>query len=437
MGLIDILFKNKDEDETSMYFGRYTDLYKDDDKYSSWDKALIATNEDQHIDAVAHFLDYLTDEKTQNLTYTKNNGEISFQFYQGSKVVNGIANSTYFKAEAKIAKCKKPHLSVFRAILEENHNLKYTKYCLDPEQNLTLVFQTSHLDANPYKLYYGLKEMSTIADHKDDALVSKYTEFDNINISHIEPDTTHVMNAKYEYFINEITALLESIKNGELTSRENVGGLAYMICSFTYKMDYLLLPEGILMQQLEQLIHLAGDGQSNALNENISEIMFILTDLQKKTKEELSVEFYQSLHTFGVTTPVDHKHIINLINSNMSQLKWYVSNANARLSKAVCTFVFGKLLYEHAIPAFEKDLIHLYFQITESVFFRTCGLKSYTENGKIKKADVIRRLKSIEKKANKKFDGLEIDYSRLIWDVDTFAPSFVHMMLTINYNLSS
>ena len=186
MGLKRWMFGSSEEISPDIKFGRYSDLYKDSSKKKSWDLALQASEANDYLNVYKHFIEYIRDDDAQNFASIKSDDDsLDFAFYQGSKVINVCINNEFIEAEAKIAKCINPHLEVFRSLLEDNYTLRYCKYCLDEEQNLTMVFQSNHKDANPYKLYYGLKELATIADHKDDALINKYSEFEAINNKHI------------------------------------------------------------------------------------------------------------------------------------------------------------------------------------------------------------------------------------------------------------
>lgn len=434
MGLKDWITKRPKELPVDLTFGRFTDLYKPQEKYTDWDLAIQSANNDDHVSTYGHIFDYLTDANTSNMSYTKDeDGNYSFQFYQGSKLVEGFTDQHYFIAKVKIAKCLSSNLTVFRKILEENYNLQYSKYCLDDDHNLCLIFESSHLDANPYKLFYGLKELATLADHRDDVLTESYNEFTPLNTDHLEPVDSYILTAKYEYFIKETKTLLRQINTNNLTLREHLGSLSYLVCSYAFKMDYLLVPEGKLMQSLEALISLASTNDSQPINENISKILKILHTFEEYPENDFQSEFYKAIYTFGVTTPVDHKHIIHLIESNIEQLKWYVSKGDAVLASAVCSFIIGKLFYENAVPAFERELMHLYYCVKEATFFSTCGFQGLVKNQKIKKKDVLTELNKINDLAKEEYLDFDMNTDMLMWDLDTFGPSFAYMVSNITY----
>jgi hypothetical protein len=432
MGLKRWMFGSSEEISPDIKFGRYSDLYKDSSKKKSWDLALQASEANDYLNVYKHFIEYIRDDDAQNFASIKSDDDsLDFAFYQGSKVINVCINNEFIEAEAKIAKCINPHLEVFRSLLEDNYTLRYCKYCLDEEQNLTMVFQSNHKDANPYKLYYGLKELATIADHKDDALINKYSEFEAINNKHIKAVNSVVMKAKFEYFSNEVNALLHSINNDALTTRSQMGSFAFLVSSFAYKMDYLLVPEGRIMQKLDKIIELVNQESSN-LHANSSEIMHLLQLLNNKDEFDLSHEFYDSKHTFGVTSPVDHQYVADLIQSNQETLKWYISKHQFKLSSAVCDFVLGKLIYDHALPAYDRDLAQLYFRVTEPIYFSSLGMKGLVKGGKIKKSEVLAIIDQINSNAKKDGITLQINQSKLMWDNISFGPSLLYLILNLN-----
>ena len=83
----------------------------------------------------------------------------------------GKANIEKVTIEAKIAKTDTLNIGFMRRLLERNFQLRYSRFALDEENNITIRFDTSVLDGSPYKLYYALKELTTNADKLDDLLI--------------------------------------------------------------------------------------------------------------------------------------------------------------------------------------------------------------------------------------------------------------------------
>lgn len=432
MGLKDWMFGSKKNIPNELTFGRYSDLYKDDNKQLSWEKALKSSEEKDHLSVYRHFMDYISDDQLHNVVdVNAQDKQISFSFFQGSKKVKVVVDNEYISAEVKIANCIQPNIEVFRELLEENNTLNYSKFCLDNDGYLVMLFESPHSDANPFKLYDGLKELATIADHKDDGLIERYPEFEPVNTDHIRPISSYLLRAKFEYFNIEISTLNQLIDEYKLTNTAQLGSLAFLVNAFVYKIDYLLVPEGRMMQILDRLVQLTST-DSAILYQNIEETLRLLKLLQQKKEPDLRHEFYHSIHTFGVTGTIDHAFVSNFIETNLEALDWYISNQEFVFSNAVCTFVIGKLLYDYTLPEYDKELAHLFFRVTEPLFFASIGMKGLVKNGIIKKGCVLNCIEEIEEKSKKSGVVLNLNKSILNWENHSFPPSFLIMLSSIN-----
>ena len=68
MNLFRKIFKKekKDVGHPDIKFGRFSDSYKEDKKYDSWDKSLETFEEDKFLESFNLFLDYLSDDEMGN-----------------------------------------------------------------------------------------------------------------------------------------------------------------------------------------------------------------------------------------------------------------------------------------------------------------------------------------------------------------------------------
>ncbi|MBL0026456.1 MAG: hypothetical protein IPO98_16350 [Saprospiraceae bacterium] len=89
--------------EPEIQFGRYTDSYKPDEKYDCWNRSNDFFENEKYLNSYTNFLDFLTVDKQKNVTYSVNQGVVTFTLYQGSKIINCSADHVRFCAEAKIA----------------------------------------------------------------------------------------------------------------------------------------------------------------------------------------------------------------------------------------------------------------------------------------------------------------------------------------------
>lgn len=196
--------------EPTLQFGRHSDFYKGKEKYKDWDAALEKHGKRQYLDSISCFLSYINNETYENVHVEHIGDEkIKFSIYQGSKKIEGFANQDGFFAESKIARCKKVSLGALRSLLEENYHLRYSSYALDSENNITIVMHTDYLDASPYKLYYGLKEIATRSDRRDDVMIRKFKDLAPIENGFITEVPLLEKEVKYSFLQNIITQTLE------------------------------------------------------------------------------------------------------------------------------------------------------------------------------------------------------------------------------------
>ena len=154
MGFFDYFFSKKNTDSgPKIQFGRFSDAYKDELKYDAWDAALEQYENEEYLESYKSFFTYLSDESANNVVFEERGNQLHFEFYQGSKKIVGTADHTRITAEAKIAKAEKLHIGFLRRLLEENYQLRYSRYALDKDNNITAIFTSHIIDGSPYKFY--------------------------------------------------------------------------------------------------------------------------------------------------------------------------------------------------------------------------------------------------------------------------------------------
>ena len=239
MGIFDRLFRSSgsNDPQPDIKFGRYSDSYKEPENYDAWDEALEKFEEEDYIDSYLKFFRYLSDEKEENVKFREEKGGITFELYQGSKKITGFANTHKIKAEAKIARTKALNVGFMRRLMEKNFTLKYSRFALDEENNITIVFDTYTLDGSPYKLYYALKEVATNADKQDDLLLDEFRMLQPVDTSHLKDLPEAEKEVKYRYIVDQVNRVLREIGEGDLNSDQYPGGIAYLLLDLIYRLD--------------------------------------------------------------------------------------------------------------------------------------------------------------------------------------------------------
>jgi hypothetical protein len=183
---------------------------------------------------------------------TERKGEVlNFTIYQGTKVVRGNCDDRRLYAEVSLARMPQPSIPVMRRLLEQNYLLYYSRYTLQNDR-ICMRFDSEISTSSPNKLYYGLKELATKADKQDDILVQDFSHLEQIDTDHIEPLPEPESKVKLEYFRQFIKESIDYIET--LDKDKLAGGIAYMLLSLGYRLDYLVAPEGKLLFELEKTI---------------------------------------------------------------------------------------------------------------------------------------------------------------------------------------
>ena len=308
-----------------MDLGRYSDSYKEEEKYEFWDKSLVQFENKEYLNSFENFLKYLQNDQ-DNLTVSRTPDTIEFEMFQGSKKVIGRASHEKIIATAKIAKTSDLNIGFMRKLIEQNFSLKYSKFSLDQDECITLTFTSYMLDGSPYKLYYALKELAVNADKQDDILLEEFDSLTPVNTGHIRNVSEEQKKIKYNYLQIELGQLIHNITQGKLDPLKYPGGISYLILSVIYKLDYLIHPEGATMEGFEKIhkSYFLKDGKS--ADRRNHDMLKKLRKLKERTEDQFNAELYGVKSTFGITAPTSHERVKELIDDELANIDWYIQN---------------------------------------------------------------------------------------------------------------
>ena len=377
MGFFDKFFGSTIENipQPDIRFGRYSDSYKSKAQYAAWETSLVLFEKQDYLASFKAFFIYLKDEKENNVTFREEKGTIHFELIQGSKKIIGTANRKSVRAEAKIAITENLNIGFMRRLMEENFKTRYSSFALDTDNDITIVFDTNILDASPYKLYYALKEVATKADKLDDLLIDEFDALHHTDDSLMEQATAAEKETKYQFVVGEIKAVLDTIENGKLNTTQYPGGVAYLLLNLSYKLDYLTVPQGMLMETLERIhrLYFAKDAKTNLQKNAILQKEF--QQLVKQPKIDFFKGIYRVKTTFGITKPVTHDRVVSFIDGELHQMDWYNDNDYYKVAMAIPGYIIGYCLFNYAVPKPDKDLFYLFYQIIYNDFFGKLGFQ--------------------------------------------------------------
>ena len=252
------------DDQPNVSFGRYSDAYKNEIQYDAWDKAVTLFEKEEYLESYQAFFEYLKDKEENNVQFKLGKGQIEFELLQGSRKITGTASTKKIVAFARIARTNKNlKLNFMRRLLEQNYGLKYSRFSLDSEDYLAIIFDSYSIDGSPYKLYYALKELATNADKQDDLLLDEFKSLEAAESTHLLSLPDKEKAAKYKFITNAIEEVVKEVQSNKLDANQYPGGVAYLLLDLVYKLDYLTKPEGFMMEALERIhrLYFANDGQ--------------------------------------------------------------------------------------------------------------------------------------------------------------------------------
>jgi hypothetical protein len=359
------LFSNTKEEGPKVSFGRYTDTYKTKAQYEAWDKSLESYEEGNVLESIHLLIEYIKNNTKENIFIKQEGAELQILIYHGSKQIN-----------CQISASKELNVGFLRKAVEQSYHLVYSRYALDPQDNLCLVFDSTLAEASPYKLFYGLKELALKSDKEDDILLDEFEYLEPIQNQHIILYPASIIDIKLEFLRIKLKLVLSDNLLGSLNPKRFQGALTYIYLSTVYALDYLVKPEGPVMDILTRMHMKYFEAPNDHIENKVSLFVNGFLEMDQMTDSEISDELYEVISTFGITSPSSHKNIAEFIEKEIAATNWYEENNHDFICISICNYIAGYCLYNYAMPAPDKDLFHLYFEITEPEFFKKLGFKN-------------------------------------------------------------
>ena len=405
--------KKTEETEPGIRFGRYSDNNKTVEKVDRWNDSETLFKEKKYYESLNAFFDYLRDEEEDNVFHTQEENKGTFLFYQGSKLIRGFYDEKKLEAEVHLAQMPQPSVPVMRRLLEMNFNLYYSRYGLN-EGKVAMLLDSDIMTANPSKLYYGLKELATKADKQDDLLVHDFTSLLPIDNDHIIeiPEEEKAIKLKYfKIWIQETIDLAGSIDADKFS-----GGIAYLLLALAYRIDYLIVPEGKLLSELEKIVEIYFRKDDRLVTEKNQEMMECYQRMLSKDKEEFYPYLFRSKYTFSIVTPQNYKTISDSIFNANQNIAWYRENKLMDIASQISEYGFSYCQYSYSLPRPITELFRLFMTINYGNYFKELGFKNgfyNQENKEYDKEAIIFKIKSIEQKWKSKYPEFDFKTDKL------------------------
>jgi len=415
-------------------FGRYSDSYKTDEKYDFWDKSVLEFENKHYHNSYKLFFEYLKDIDEKNVFIIDQGNSLEFTIFQGSKKITGYTTDKKIFAESKIARIMDKHIGFLRKLVEMNFNLRFSRFALDKENNITMVFNSFLLDTSPYKLYYALKELSTSSDKQDDILIKEFGGLQPVNTGHLRPIKSKEKETKFNFLIHEVQDSIKEYEEGKLNTINFPGGISYFLLSKMYKLDYLLKPEGKTMASFEKIHMKFFTNNGEGPHEKNKQIVKELKKISRTRREDFDKELYEVLSTFGVTAPTSHRQYITFADSELSKMDWYMDNKHPKIARSIPDYIVGYSLFNYALPAPLKKLLHCYYEILEPAFFKALEYNLNLRKGQTLNQQAIKkRILATAKIYNEEYPHYSPNVKMLDFTNDVlFSKSFIQMTRELN-----
>lgn len=429
MGIFDRLFgKESEQEQPDIRFGRYSDSYKTEAQYDAWDNALEKFDQKDYLGAYKDFLFYLRDDREDNVSWEEKNGTLHFEILQGSKKITGEVNHAKIRVEAKIVSAQKLNIALLNQLVTRNYDLEYSRFALTADNCIVIVFDSFLLDGSPYKFYYALRELATNADKQDDLLLDEFEGLESIAVDHLRSLPDSEKQAKYNFIRTKVNQAIKLMDDPLYEGNQYSGGITYLLLDLTYRLDFLVKPEGFMMETLERINRQYFANDKRSIEEKNALIRSELQDLLARPQEDFFKEMYRVPATFGITKPISPERIYGIIEGELSHMDWYRDHGHEAIALAIPGYIVGNCLFNYAVPKVMRDYFYLYYQIMEPHYFTQLGYTTRYREGADNRFDrrkIKRKIKQIAADNQHLYPRVDPDVQLLDFEsVTAFAKSY-------------
>lgn len=420
-------------EQYKIVFGRYTDSFKSKEQVAYWNKALELGVQGKYLESYEQFFSYLLDPAEDNVLLRKSKDSFGFTIYQGSAEIVGEATANRLIAEVVLAQFEKPNLAVMRRLLEKNYSLRYSRYAIQ-DNKLILKFDAAFEDAGPEKLYFALKEVAVRADKEDDLLITDFRQLNPIKNAPKVANTTDA-SVKYDFLKKWISETL--IKSEQLEHYRDEKSIAYLMAKLALRIDYLLTPQGKLMESNEKVLQHFMMGFLGNLTSSIDKMTAIWEDVLRRDKDILLAELYNTKATFGLANATAHSSVIELINGEQPKLNTYIEKNKKEQALNHLEYIALYALFNYGMRLPTRQILNLLVEICNRPFVEKIPNRRSFYEGKTDQLNedvIIALLKEIEDGAQKEHPGFALYTKELNFEnVLRFGSSLLDMIKRIKY----
>ena len=439
MGIWNRIFQRDEASEltSSAQFGRFSDAYKMVERYAHWDRALQHFDDEAFHDVILELFAYLQNDESDNAFVHQNSGNLDFYLIQGSKKLVGQCIDNRLVVTANIVSGESYSTGLLRRLLDKNYALNYCRFALDDQNQLTAIFDSFLQDSNPYKLYFGLKELAIQADKIDDLILSEFKGMKPRDAGHTRPVTNEIIKIKSDFYYLKLKGLKNDLEHGFLKKARDPNIIIYSILSVFYKLDYLLVPHGRSTEYIEHAHKEYFSDGTRPVELRVASLMTAVDELLLIPDDELCKEWYEVIYTFGINPPIDLYQAHTKLQTEIKKIEWYIENDEYDHARVVTGFIIGYILFDYSVDHLLKDLLTIYYRVTNEAFFHQLGFQSnfVSDKGKLRKKQIETVIKQIIERHESTFHIVKIPIEQLDYkDVHRFGLSLLSMLLASSFS---
>ena len=433
MNFLQRLFGDSTEPVTvpDIPFGRYSDAYKSEEQQAFFDRSIEQFEQGEPLVAYRTFFEYLKNAPGDNISWREDASGLHFEFWQGSQRIFGLATAEKIRVESKLVQADDLNVGFLRRLMEYNFNLKFSRFALSPDNSLAIRFDTYTSDGSPLKLLHALRELAIHADKQDDLLLDEFRNLRPVETGGFGDLPPAEKERKHQYIRRDIEAVFALLDHGKPDPNQYPGTYAYLLLALAFRLDYLVKPEGFMMDTMERIhtIYFSKNDRTPQMK-----VLAIRKEFQKlldRSQADFFRELYRTRNTFGINPAVNHDAIANLISGEMTNMEWPLQQNYDELALAVPQYIAGFALFHYAPPRPDRELLHLFFQVTEPQFFSELGFqRAYADaEGRLNKSEILKEIKLIAERNRQAFPRFRPELNSLDFASTTlFAKSFLLMI---------
>ncbi len=430
--LISSILSKKEKNGLDIEFGKYTENLDISENIKIWQQLPLLYAKGQIFEAYKLLFDYLQNPEQQNLTYQQTEQGLKFEFYQGSKIVEGQITDNQIFAISKIATFSgqlSPSLLEF--LLQENYKLRYNKF-IKTQNYIALQLEAPVSIMPPKALYQALRELAIFADSYDDVLVERYPGLQPVNIQHIMPLSENEIKVKTSFlrqWIKSTLSAVEKLSKDRYSKEQNQGLISYLLLDLIYKIYYLIAPEGILLDFLKQLDKIFWKTEQTVMKKN-DYLYSSLQQLYQQDDAYLRKSLYRVKATFSVVPVVKNSKIIDFISSELENINWLRTNYPDYYLNAA-QYIIGYLNFHVALKPLHRELMDILWRILNNDFFIALGYQTnfLSRGKKLSSFNIEYNLNRILSKYKAKHFRLsKLDYSSIQLFIKSYLSEFINLL---------